>query len=249
MPSSKHIVVANWKMNKLPSQAKPLVAEILMSYLKKNSDLIVCPPYTHLANISANKIISGFYLGAQNMSEFESGAHTGEISADMLLDLGCTHVIIGHSERRMMSEKENIIIPQKISLALQKGLKVIYCCGENLESRESKQEETFVSNQLKNDLYHLENLDKIIIAYEPSWAIGTGKTATSDQAEAMHAFIRQTLSEKYSNSDQVKILYGGSVKASNASEFAKKENINGVLVGGASLIPVDFIEIIEAFNS
>ena len=249
MPSSKHIVVANWKMNKLPSQAKPLVAEILMSYLKKNSDLIVCPPYTYLANISANKIISGFYLGAQNMSEFESGAHTGEISADMLLDLGCTHVIIGHSERRMMNEKENIIIPQKISLALQKGLKVIYCCGENLESRESKQEETFVSNQLKNDLYHLENLDKIIIAYEPIWAIGTGKTATSDQAEAMHAFIRQTLSEKYSNSDQVKILYGGSVKASNASEFAKKENINGVLVGGASLIPVDFIEIIEAFNS
>ena len=221
----------------------------MLQYLKKNSDLIVCPPYTHLANISANKIISGFYLGAQNMSEFESGAHTGEISADMLLDLGCTHVIIGHSERRMMNEKENIIIPQKISLALQKGLKVIYCCGENLESRESKQEETFVSNQLKNDLYHLENLDKIIIAYEPIWAIGTGKTATSDQAEAMHAFIRQTLSEKYSNSDQVKILYGGSVKASNASEFAKKENINGVLVGGASLIPVDFIEIIEAFNS
>ncbi|MBK7224802.1 MAG: triose-phosphate isomerase [Saprospiraceae bacterium] len=249
MPHSKYIVAANWKMNKLASQAKPFVSEILMSYIRKNADLVICPPYTHLPHLSANKIISGFYLGAQNISEFESGAYTGEISADMLLDVGCTHVIIGHSERRAMNPFENSMIPNKISFALSKGLKVIYCCGEPLENRINGNEKSYVHDQLTHDLYHLSDLSQLIVAYEPIWAIGTGKTATSDQAEEMHLFIRKTLQSKFDKrSENLKILYGGSVKANNSIELCSKENIDGVLVGGASLIVDEFIGIVNSFN-
>lgn len=250
MPHKKYIVAANWKMNILPSSAKPLVSEILFSYVRNNADVIICPPYTHLSNVSANTIIAGFYLGAQNISEHISGAFTGEISADMIMDLGCTHVIIGHSERRELNPRENESIAAKIKMALSKNLRVIYCCGENLDIRNAGREKSFVLDQLIKDLYSLENLDSVIIAYEPIWAIGTGKTATAQQANEMHQFIKENLSVRFpSNSASLKILYGGSVKSNNARELMEQEYIDGVLVGGASLNATEFIAIIDAFNN
>ncbi|MBP8726315.1 MAG: triose-phosphate isomerase [Saprospiraceae bacterium] len=243
------LVAANWKMNTLPGGAGALVEEYGDEMLCGNPELVVCPPFTHLAALGLTLGAAGC-LGAQNCSEHLSGAFTSEISAAMLRDLGCRYVILGHSECRLRNPMESLRIPEKIAQALAHGLTPIYCCGEDLPIRQSGAELDFIARQLADDLPPELKLNshKLVIAYEPVWAIGTGKHASPEMAQQMHVFIRSRLKDMMGiEAERTRILYGGSVQADNAAGFASQTDIDGVLVGGASLKPADFRAIFGAF--
>jgi len=241
-------------MNTSIEEGLLLVKEInhLVKDLSEETSIIVAPPFTHLANISTllKSEKSRILLAAQNCADHESGAYTGEVSPKSIAEIGCKYVIIGHSERREYYNETNDLLLRKIELVLKTGLTPIYCIGERLEEREQSRHFDVVSSQIKEVLYKLSesDLDRVIIAYEPVWAIGTGKTASSDQAEEMHEFIRGVVADKYpSCADNISILYGGSCKPSNAQELFARKNVDGGLIGGASLSAADFASIIKSF--
>ena len=248
------IIAGNWKMNTGIEEGIKLAEEI-NQYLSKttlspNKKIIISPPYTHLYPIS--KIIdpSKIILSSQNCASTENGAYTGEISAKMLSELGVKIVIIGHSERRNYFKEDSDILFQKIKIALKYDMGIIFCVGESLEQRENKKYFEVIENQIKETLFKLndDEIKKIIIAYEPVWAIGTGKTASPEEAQEMHEFIRKLIKDKFGEkiSGNISILYGGSCKPGNAKDIFEKKDVDGGLIGGASLKAQDFIKIIEA---
>ena len=219
---------------------------------KPNCGVIICTPFIHLASIAQFLNQDVIALGAENCADKEKGAYTGEVSAEMVKSTGANYVILGHSERRAYYHETPEILKEKINLALANGLKVIFCIGEVLEERESGKQNEVVKAQLEGSLFDLsqEEFSNIILAYEPVWAIGTGKTATAEQAEEMHEFIRNVIAEKFGNeaAENVSILYGGSCKPSNAKELFAKPNVDGGLIGGAALKAADFKGIIDAWK-
>ncbi|BDW93059.1 triose-phosphate isomerase [Allomuricauda sp. XS_ASV26] len=244
------IVAGNWKMNKNLQETEELLAELSAKLPDTDADIIVAPTFVNLQAAKEALQDSKIQVAAQNMHFAENGAYTGEISADMLLALGVDTVIIGHSERRAYFGEDDALLSKKVRTAVEKGLKVIFCFGEELEDRKSDKHFTVVENQLKNALFDLDASawSKIVLAYEPVWAIGTGETASPEQAQEMHAFIRKTIADGFNSSiaEDVSILYGGSVKPANASEIFSKPDVDGGLIGGASLKATDFSEIIKA---
>jgi len=244
------IVAGNWKMNKNLQETEELLAELSAKLPDTDADIIVAPTFVNLQAAKEALQDSKIQVAAQNMHFAENGAYTGEISADMLLALGVDTVIIGHSERRAYFGEDDALLSKKVRTAVEKGLKVIFCFGEELEDRKSDMHFTVVENQLKNALFDLDASawSKIVLAYEPVWAIGTGETASPEQAQEMHAFIRKTIADGFNSSiaEDVSILYGGSVKPANASEIFSKPDVDGGLIGGASLKATDFSEIIKA---
>ena len=249
----KQSVAGNWKMNTTKPEGKELAQEVaaLSAGVPEHVGLIVAPPFTHLCAV--NKALAGsrVELSAQNCADHEKGAYTGEVSVSMLKAVGCKWVILGHSERRQYYGETDEKLVVKVKLALEAGLGVILCVGENLEEREAGKHFDVCGAQIKNVLYNFteEDMKHVIVAYEPVWAIGTGKTATAEQAEEIHAFIRKTLAEKFGAqvSDDTTILYGGSCKPSNAKELFAQPDIDGGLIGGAALKAADFIEIAKSF--
>lgn len=252
---AKKIVAGNWKMNKNKQDASSLIDDLKASAGKYNTEgveLIVSPPYVHLSEALKSTAGSGIEVSAQNVHQEASGAYTGEISADMLVSLGLKYTIIGHSERRQYFGETHQDIAAKVSAAIAAGLTPIYCCGEVKEERESGAHFDVVKSQLENEVFHLsqEDFSKVVIAYEPVWAIGTGLTASPDQAQEIHAHIRSLVASKYdqATADETSILYGGSCKPGNAAEIFSKEDVDGGLIGGASLNADDFLQIAAAFN-
>jgi len=250
----KQIAAANWKMNLNLHQSIELI-HALQSYKYDNNpnhEVIIAVPFPFLIPVAEQIQTSHFKLAAQNVAATADGAYTGEVSAAMLKSIGIEYAIIGHSERRSYYHEDPELLLQKVEIALKHEIRPIFCCGEPLEIREAGSENTYVANQLKASLFHLDKevMEDFIIAYEPIWAIGTGKTASADQAEEMHAFIRKTIAEQYGDTiaDSVSILYGGSVKAANAREILGKPNVDGGLVGGASLNAAEFSEIIMSLK-
>ena len=250
----KKIVAGNWKMNMNLQDGVALAKEINEALVadKPNCDVVICTPFIHLASVAQVLNAEVVGLGAENCADKEKGAYTGEVSAEMVKSTGAQYVILGHSERRQYYGETAEILKEKVELALKNGLKVIFCCGETLEEREAEKQNEIVKAELEGSVFHLdaEAWKNIILAYEPIWAIGTGKTATSDQAEEMLAYIRSIVAEKYGNeaAEETSILYGGSCKASNAPELFAKPNIDGGLIGGASLKAADFKGIIDAWK-
>ncbi len=248
----KKIVAGNWKMFNNLNQSITLISEIKqeMANANVNCKVIVCPPFTSLEAASTLTKDSSISVGAQNMYFEENGAYTGEISADMLLSVGCEYVILGHSERRTIFKESDELINKKIKKALSKGLKPIFCIGETLQEREEDRTKKVIEVQVKQGLVGVtaEDFKNIILAYEPVWAIGTGKTASPAQAQEVHKFIRSLLAELYGKevADATVIQYGGSVKPENAKELMAQPDIDGALVGGACLKAASFIEIIKA---
>lgn len=244
------IVAGNWKMNKNAEETEALLSELTAKLPDTQAEVMVAPTFVNLAGAVKNVDSSVVEVIAQNMHFAESGAYTGEISADMLLSIGIDTVILGHSERRAYFNETDEILAQKVAAALAKNMRVMFCFGEELEDRKSGEHFNVVASQLKNALFSLEasSWNKIILAYEPVWAIGTGETASPEQAQEMHAFIRKTIAEAYDNAvaNNVSILYGGSVKPANAQEIFGKPDVDGGLIGGASLKADDFIAIIES---
>jgi len=247
------IVAGNWKMNKTMEEANILASEIagmVSDEVRGNVQVIFCVPFPYLTaikNVVGNN--TRIAIGAQNCSEHESGAYTGEVSAAMLKSLNIPYVILGHSERRQYFGEDGKLLAKKTDIALKHGLIPIFCCGEPLEVREKNEHETLVKKQIEESLFHLDatSLQKVVIAYEPVWAIGTGKTASSQQAQDMHAVIRKHLASKYGQAvaDSISILYGGSVNAANAKELFACPDVDGGLVGGASLKSREFTEVIK----
>ena len=250
----KKIVAGNWKMNKNLQEGVALAKELndMLITDKPNCDVVICTPFIHLASVANIIDPSVIGLGAENCADKASGAYTGEVSAEMVRSTGAEYVILGHSERRTYYHETPEILKEKIQLALANDLKVIFCIGEVLEEREANKQNEVVKSQLEGSLFNLTNeqFSNIILAYEPVWAIGTGRTATADQAEEMHAFIRQVILEKFGENiaDNVSILYGGSCKPSNAKELFAKPDVDGGLIGGASLKANDFKGIIDAWK-
>ena len=244
----KKYICGNWKMNKTSSEALEFAKEINEFEFNK-VDLLIAPSFVTLESLRKN-LKDEIKVAGQNVSQFDEGAYTGEVSTSMLKDIGVDDVIIGHSERREKFLESDEIINAKVKKALEYDLSVILCLGESLEIKEEGKEVEFVREELLNSLDGVEKIEKVTIAYEPIWAIGTGKTCSSEDAEKMCREIRNIIDEKYGEiSQKTRILYGGSVKPSNAGEILSKENIDGVLVGGASLKASDFIEIIKAGES
>ncbi|MBA4057290.1 MAG: triose-phosphate isomerase [Marivirga sp.] len=248
------IVAGNWKMNKTLEEANILASELkgmIADEVKGDSKVILCTPFPYLIPIK-NLLGSNsrIFVSAQNCSEHESGAYTGEVSAAMLKSIGVPYVVLGHSERRQYFNEDGKLLAKKVDIALKHGLTPIFCCGEPLEVRESNGHEAMVTKQVEESLFHLDeaNLQRVVIAYEPVWAIGTGKTATSQQAQDMHAVIRKHLASKYGKqvADSISILYGGSVNAANAKELFSCPDVDGGLVGGASLKSREFTEIVKS---
>ena len=250
----KKIVAGNWKMNMNLQDGVALAKEINEALVadKPNCDVVICTPFIHLASVAQVLDSEIVGLGAENCADKAKGAFTGEVSAEMVKSTGAQYVILGHSERRQYYGETAEILKEKVELALANGLKVIFCCGETLEEREAEKQNEVVKAELEGSVFHLsaDAWKNIILAYEPIWAIGTGKTATSDQAEEMLAYIRSIVAEKYGNeaAEETSILYGGSCKASNAPELFAKPNIDGGLIGGASLKAADFKGIIDAWK-
>ena len=250
----KKIVAGNWKMNKNLQEGIALATELndILKADKPNCDVVICTPFIHLASVAGIIDQSVIGLGAENCADKASGAYTGEVSAEMVKSTGAGYVILGHSERRAYYGETAEILKEKINLALANGLKVIFCIGEVLEERESGKQNEVVEAQIAGSLFDLtaEQFANIILAYEPVWAIGTGKTATAEQAEEMHAFIRGVIAGKFGAeaAENVSILYGGSCKPSNAKEIFSKENVDGGLIGGAALKAADFKGIIDAWK-
>lgn len=250
----KKIVAANWKMNLTLAQGEQLVNDIIAAGIKLSEDqeVVIAPPFPYL--IKVKQLIRnypGIYLAAQNCYSEKSGAYTGEVSAEMLQSIGVDFVIIGHSERREYFSESNAQLAKKIDLALANGIKPIFCCGEPLEIRKAETQNTYVAQQLQESLYHLDAaaLKNVVIAYEPIWAIGTGLTASAQQAQDMHAFIRSQIAEKFGREAAlgISILYGGSAKPSNAKELFASADVDGGLIGGASLVAADFAAIVQSF--
>jgi len=250
----KHIVAGNWKMNKNFEEAEELISDIMTQL--ENIDLgetqmIICPPFPYLEMASDMGEESYFMVGAQDVSAFESGAYTGEISAGMLNSMGIDYCIVGHSERRQYHHETDQQVAAKVNQLIANDIKPIVCCGEVLEEREANNQFEVVKRQITNGLFHLEEEDirKVVIAYEPVWAIGTGKTATPEQAQEIHAFIRSLLAEKYGKAaaDDISILYGGSCKPGNAKELFSNPDVDGGLIGGACLKAEDFTAIAQSF--
>ena len=250
----KKIVAGNWKMNLNLQEGIALAKEIneAMTAEKPNCDVVICTPFIHLASVAQVLNADLVGLGAENCADKEKGAFTGEVSAEMVKSTGAQYVILGHSERRQYYGETAEILKEKVQLALKHGLKVIFCCGETLEERESNRQNAVVKAELDGSVFNLtaEEWKNIVLAYEPIWAIGTGKTATSDQAEEMLCYISSIVAEKYGKevAEETSILYGGSCKASNAPELFSKPNIDGGLIGGASLKAADFKGIIDAWK-
>ncbi len=244
------IVAGNWKMNKNRTETEALLAELSAKLPDTNAEVMVAPPYVNLGEAVRYLDDSIIAVIAQNMHFAESGAYTGEISADMLLDIGVDTAIIGHSERRAYFGETDAILAKKVTFALEKNIRTMFCFGEELEDRKSGNHFNVVADQLKNALFSLDASawKNIVLAYEPVWAIGTGETASPEQAQEMHAFIRKTITDRYDANvaGNVSILYGGSVKPGNANEIFSKPDVDGGLIGGASLVADDFIAIIKA---
>lgn len=251
----KKIVAGNWKMNNTISEGEKLTAEIVnmvKDEVKSDVTVILCPPYIHLSTVVKHTTdIANIHVAAQNCSQYDSGAYTGEVSAKMLASIGVSHVLIGHSERREYFNETNEELAEKINQALANDLTPVFCCGEPLDIREEDEQFDYVTEQISDSLFHLskENFEKVVIAYEPIWAIGTGKTATAEQAQEMHAKIRAHVASKYGKevANATSILYGGSAKPSNAPELFAKADVDGGLIGGASLKSRDFVDIIKSF--
>ena len=245
----KPIIAANWKMNKTVSEAIDFVNRMKKFVLGINDrEVVIAPPFPALYPVGAVLKDSGMSLAAQNLGAYKEGAYTGEISARMLVDVGCTHVIVGHSERRTLFGENNEIVNAKIGMAIQFGMRPIVCIGETLQDREAGKTFDVIERQIKEGLNQVAVYDigQAIIAYEPVWAIGTGKTATSEQAREAHAFIRQRMEELYGKgpAGRLPILYGGSVNAENIGKLMAQPDINGALVGGASLDVETFRKIV-----
>ena len=248
------IVAGNWKMNTTAEEGQKLTSEIVnmvQDEVNKDVQVVLAAPFTHLQSIV--KLVGGnkkIGVAAQNVSEHESGAYTGEISVGMLKSIGVQWVIIGHSERREYFNESHEQLAKKVDAALKGGLTPIFCCGEPLEIREKDQHESHVKQQLEESLFQLseEQIRKVVIAYEPVWAIGTGKTASSQQAQEMHKTIRKQLAGKWGEAvaNSIRILYGGSMKPDNAKELMEQPDVDGGLVGGASLKSRDFLQIIKS---
>jgi triosephosphate isomerase len=252
----KQIAAANWKMNLNLQEASELLNEVVSKNLQltEGQEAVFAVPFPYLL-MAKDKLKNSkkFFVAAQNCYTKQSGAYTGEVSAAMLASCEIEYVIIGHSERREYFNENNFTLSQKVDVCLKNNLKPIFCCGESLAIREGGTQNEYVETQLKESLLHLETdqIRNFVIAYEPIWAIGTGKTATAEQAQEMHAHIRNILKEKYGNdvAETISILYGGSVKASNAREIFSKPDVDGGLVGGASLKASEFVEIIRSLKS
>ncbi|MCI6643823.1 MAG: triose-phosphate isomerase [Alloprevotella sp.] len=251
----KKIVAGNWKMNKTLQEGVALAKDLnaALTADKPVCDVVICTPFIHLASVNNEIDKSIIGLGAENCADKVSGAYTGEVSAAMVKSTGADYVILGHSERRAYYGETAAILKEKVNLALANDLKVIFCIGEVLEEREAGKQNEVVKEQLEGSLFELsaEQLSNVVLAYEPVWAIGTGKTATSEQAEDMHAFIRGVIAEKFGAAvaEETSILYGGSCKPSNAKELFSKPNVDGGLIGGAALEVADFKGIIDAWKN
>ena len=242
----KTIVAGNWKMNASKESVNKLVLDILSGMDNVSSKVVICAPFPYLSQVEALISHSQVSLGAQNLNINTSGAFTGEVSADMIKDFGAQHVIVGHSERRSLYGETNTIVAEKVKAALDSDLIPLFCVGETLEQREAGETESVVADQINTvvDLVGIAAFLKIVVAYEPVWAIGTGVTASPEQAQSVHAFIRQLLANKSNDvAQQTPILYGGSMNAANANELIACADIDGGLIGGASLKPEDFLQI------
>lgn len=246
----KHIVAGNWKMNNDLAQTEALITDLKRQNITTRAEIMIAPTFINLWPSFQALKDHPIEAIAQNMHYAESGAYTGEISAGMLLSVGIKTVILGHSERRAYFNETDEILAKKVDSALKNDMRIIFCFGEELADRKSGNHENVVERQIRNALFHLDGkaFDNIVLAYEPVWAIGTGETASPEQAQDMHAFIRKTLSAKYGNTiaDSVSILYGGSVKPGNAKEIFSKPDVDGGLIGGASLNAEDFMAIVNA---
>ena len=247
----KQIVAGNWKMNNDLAQTEALLSDLKKQKQISSAEVMVAPTFTNLYHAYESMKNSSIEVIAQNMYFAENGAYTGEISASMLKSIGINTVILGHSERREYFNETDESLAKKVDAALEKGMRIIFCFGEKLADRKLGNEKTIVENQIKNALFHLSAaaFQSIILAYEPVWAIGTGETASPEQAQEIHAFIRKTLANKYGEdiAEEVSILYGGSCKPGNAQEIFSKPDVDGGLIGGASLNAEDFYAIVNAF--
>ena len=251
----KQIAAANWKMNLSLTQAETLLNELVASAptLGAHQEAVFAVPAIYIS-LALAKLSNkpNVFVAAQNCHQKESGAYTGEISASMLQSIGVKHIIVGHSERREYFNESDALLAEKVNAILAIGSTPIFCCGEPLSIREAETQNAFVEAQLKNSLFHLsaDAIVKVVIAYEPIWAIGTGKTASSAQAQEIHAYIRSCFAAKYGEAvaNEISILYGGSVKASNAKEIFSQPDVDGGLVGGASLVATEFTAIINALS-
>ena len=245
----KAIIAGNWKMNMTPSQGVELVTALKPLVADAACDVVICPPFVDLAAVGEAIKGTNIRLGAQNMHFAEKGAYTGEISADMLRELGVEYVIIGHSERRQYFAETDETVNKKVSAALEKGLTPIMCCGETLAQREAGITDEFVSGQVEAGLRGLsaEQVKQVVIAYEPIWAIGTGKTATKEEANATIGVVRKTVAKVFRDeaAAAVRIQYGGSMNAKNATELMSMDQIDGGLIGGAALKPEDFAKVVN----
>lgn len=251
----KQIAAANWKMNLTYQQAEKLLNEILSADIKldANQQVIFAVPFPYLIMANSEVADEGdFYIAAQNCSHKVSGAYTGEVSAEMLQSIGIQYCVVGHSERREYFSETEEMLAQKVDLCLQYGITPIFCCGEALSIREENTQNEYVQKQLEASLFHLsaDAIQKVVIAYEPIWAIGTGKTASTEQAQEMHRHLRSVLEGKWGAevANSISILYGGSVKAANAAEIFGSPDVDGGLVGGASLSAAEFLQIIKALK-
>ncbi|MBA6155647.1 triose-phosphate isomerase [Tenacibaculum sp. S7007] len=247
------IVAGNWKMNKNLDEAKKLIKGIkkgVKDGLNDNTRVIIAPSFVNLNTAIKRTKKSSIEVAAQNMHQSKSGAFTGEVSADMLTDIGVDIVILGHSERREYFGESDALLAEKVDAALENNLEIIFCFGELLEDRKSGNHFNVVESQLKKGLFHLkkEDFSKIVLAYEPVWAIGTGETASPEQAQEMHAFVREIMTKEYGATvaNEISILYGGSVKPANAKEIFSKQDVDGGLIGGAALKAEDFLAIIKS---
>ena len=251
----KQIAAANWKMNLTYQDGEKLLDDILDAgiHLAPHQHTIFAVPYPYLI-MTKSEVAEEFnyHASAQNCHHKTAGAYTGEVSVEMLQSIGVNYCVIGHSERREYNGETNAMLAEKVNLCLETGITPIFCCGEPLDIRESGTQNEFVAAQLKESLFHLpaERIKELVIAYEPIWAIGTGKTASTEQAQEIHRFLRSILAEKYGEelANEIPILYGGSVKAGNAAELFACPDVDGGLVGGASLVAGDFIAIIKALK-
>ncbi len=251
----KQIAAANWKMNLTLQQGEALLDAIIGKphSLKAHQQALFAVPFPYLP-MAQKKLAdkTNVFVAAQNCYSKKSGAYTGEVSVEILQSIGVQYVVLGHSERREYFQESNQLLADKVNICLEYNMLPIFCCGEPLEIREAGTQNAYVAKQLEESLYHLtaEQIQKVVIAYEPIWAIGTGKTASSAQAQEMHAFIRRQLAGKYGAAiaDTISILYGGSVKAANAVEIFGQPDVDGGLVGGASLIADEFVAIINALK-
>ncbi|MFZ0488830.1 MAG: triose-phosphate isomerase [Salegentibacter sp.] len=248
----KNIVAGNWKMNNDLSETQELLSELKLQLVKEpEATVMVAPSFTNLYTAFETLKDTPVEVAAQNMHQSKSGAFTGEVSAPMLKSIGINTVILGHSERRAYFNETNDLLAEKVNAALENEMKVIFCFGEELEERKSGKHFKVVEKQLKEGLYHISDKawENIILAYEPVWAIGTGETASPEQAQEMHAFIRKSIADEFGDeiAENVSILYGGSVKPGNAQEIFAKKDVDGGLIGGASLNAVDFLKIVNSF--